>query len=203
MPEPKTRRRGAELEQAILDAAWDELREVGYASFTIEAVAARARTSKPVIYRRWSNRAQLVLDAWGRHSPTTSQYPPDTGTLRGDLLSLFSSIARRVDSMMNEMISGVMNDAFRHPEITAILRAQLRASPLTRAMDRIVGKAVERGELTHVELSSRVYRLPLDLVRNEAMNNGAPIGKDSVTELVDEVFLPLLRGYAEQHRRVE
>jgi AcrR family transcriptional regulator len=48
----QTRRRGAELEQAILDAAWEQLIAEGYEHFTIDTVAARARTSKPVLYRR-------------------------------------------------------------------------------------------------------------------------------------------------------
>jgi len=196
MPEPKTRRRGAELEQAILDATWEVLREVGYSNLTIEAVAAHARTSKPVIYRRWPNRAHLVLDAWSRRTPEHRRMSPDTGTLRDDLLSLFASIARRVDSMTNEMISGVMHDAFRHPEITTLLRAQLRASPLTTAMDRIIARAVERGEMPHLELSPRVTRLPLDLVRSEALTFGAPLDTETVAELVDEIYLPLLHGLA-------
>ena len=49
----QTRRRGAELEQAILDAAWEQLIAEGYEHFTIDTVAARAQTSKPVLYRRW------------------------------------------------------------------------------------------------------------------------------------------------------
>ena len=34
------RRRGVTLENALLDAAWDELVEKGYDAFTIESVAA-------------------------------------------------------------------------------------------------------------------------------------------------------------------
>ena len=64
-PEPRaelarsSRRRGTKLEDALLDAAWEELQEVGYTRLTMEAVAARAGTSKPVLYRRWPNRARL------------------------------------------------------------------------------------------------------------------------------------------------
>jgi AcrR family transcriptional regulator len=46
------RRRGRHLEDALLDAAWAELTERGYAGFTLESVAKRAGTSTPVIYRR-------------------------------------------------------------------------------------------------------------------------------------------------------
>ena len=196
MTGPKSRRRGAQLEQAILDAAWDELREVGYARLTIEAVAARAGTSKPVIYRRWGGRPELVLAAWVRKLPVESEVP-DTGTLHGDLRTLFSRIARRADSMMNEMVAGVMGDAFRHPEVAALLGERLaNPSPLTDAVRTIVDKAVARAELPPVELPHRVQRLPLDLVRNESMTCGAPVSDETVASLVDEVYVPLLHGLA-------
>jgi AcrR family transcriptional regulator len=192
----KSRRRGAQLEQAILDAAWDELRAVGYARLTIEAVAARAGTSKPVIYRRWGGRAELVLAAWFRNLPVEPE-TPDTGTLRGDLRTLFSRIARRADSMMNEMVAGVMGEAFRHPEVAALLGERLaNPSPLTDAVRSIVGRAVARGELPPVDLPHRVLRLPLDLIRNESMTCGAPLADDTVASLVDDVYVPLLHGLA-------
>ncbi|MEU4445520.1 TetR/AcrR family transcriptional regulator [Actinosynnema sp. NPDC050801] len=193
----KSRRRGAELEHAILDAAWDELRDVGYARLTIEAVAARAGTSKPVIYRRWAGRAELVLAAWFRNIPVEPDVP-DTGSLDGDLRVLFSRIARRADSMMNEMVAGVMGEAFRHPEVAALLTERLaHPAPLTDAVEAIVGKAAARAELPPVELPDRVKRLPLDLVRNESMTFcGGPLTDETVASLVDDVYLPLLHGLA-------
>ncbi|HJQ46718.1 MAG TPA: TetR/AcrR family transcriptional regulator [Amycolatopsis sp.] len=195
MAEPKPRRRGEELERAILDATWAELNDGGYAALTIEAVAARAGTSKPVIYRRWPNRAHLVLAAWRRHVPTRSA-TPDTGDLRGDLLALFGRIARRAEGMMSETIAGVMGEAFRHPEVTELLRGRLRSAPLSPVLNKIVARAVERGELPPVELTVRAARLPLDLIRNETTLCGGPITDATVTELVDDVYIPLLRGLA-------
>jgi AcrR family transcriptional regulator len=63
-----TRRRGEALEDALLDAAWDELVEVGYGRFTIDGVAARAGTSRPVIYRRWPVRSDLAIAAVRRRA---------------------------------------------------------------------------------------------------------------------------------------
>jgi AcrR family transcriptional regulator len=193
--ETKSRRRGAELEQAILDAAWAELREVGYADLTIEGVATRAGTSKPVIYRRWPGRAALVLAAWARQAPVM-QKTPDTGDLRSDLLALFTRIARRADAMMSEMIAGVMAEAFRDPEVIALLRARLDASPLSGALTTIVDRAVDRGELPPVKLPKRALRIPVDLIRTEAMTCGTTIAEATIAELVDDVYLPLLRGLA-------
>ncbi|HEX6346278.1 TetR/AcrR family transcriptional regulator [Umezawaea sp.] len=195
MPETRTRRRGTALEQAILDAAWAELRDVGYARFTIDSVAARARTSKPVIYRRWSNRAELVFAAWGNQAPA-EHLPPDTGALRTDLLVLFTRIARRADAMMNEMIVGVMSEAFRHPEVADLLRDRLLSAPVADVVRTIVDRAAERGEIPPTTLSPRAGRLPFDLVRNDAVLSGGPMTNDAIVELVDDVYLPLLRGLA-------
>lgn len=193
--ETKSRRRGAALERAILDAVWAELEEAGYAALTMERVAARAGTSKPVLYRRWANRAELVLAAWSRRIPT-QEGPVDTGELRGDLIDLFTRISKRADSMMNEMIAGVMGEAFRDPEVIALLQEQLRSSRLGETVEQILGRAVDRGELLAVRLSPRVARMPLDLVRMDAMMCQAPITEDAIAELVDDVYLPLLRGLA-------
>ncbi|WP_433259814.1 TetR/AcrR family transcriptional regulator [Actinosynnema sp. CS-041913] len=194
MAEPKSRRRGAELEQAILDAAWAELSEVGYARFTVEGVAARAGTSKPVLYRRWKGRAELALAAWGRRVPASPELP-DTGSLRADMIALFTRISRRTGAMMTEMVAGVMADAFRHPEVARLLRERLtQPSPLTEAVATIVGRAVERGELPPVRLTHRAARTPLDLVRNEYITCGVALDEAAIEELVDDVYLPLLRG---------
>lgn len=192
--DPKTRRRGAELEAAILDAAWAELGEHGYGRFTMEGVAARAGTSKPVLYRRWSSRAELALAAWNSRVPVETEVP-DTGSLRGDLLALFERIARRAGAMVNGMIAGVMADAFRHPEMAALLSEKLaRPTTLTAAVALVVQRAVARGELPPVKLSHRAARTPLDLVRNEFITCGGSVDQDVLAELVDEVYLPLLRG---------
>jgi AcrR family transcriptional regulator len=193
--ETRSRRRGEQLEKAILDAAWDELKEVGYNNLTIERVASRARTSKPVIYRRWGSRAELVLAAWGRQVPGSLE-PPDTGELRADLIALFTRIAQRASSVMGEVIAGVMGEAFRHPEVTALLNDRLRMSPLTATLRDIVGRASARGELPELELSPRVARVPLDLIRNETLLCRGPVSKKAIVELVDDVYLPLLRGLA-------
>jgi AcrR family transcriptional regulator len=191
--ETRSRRRGEQLETAILDAAWDELQEVGYSGLTMERVASRAGTSKPVIYRRWANRAELVLAAWGHQAPEQPR-TLDTGGLRSDLLELFTRIAHRTEGIMNEMIAGVMAEAFRDPEVIGLLQKRIDSAPLAEGLRRIVGRAIARGELPPVDLPRRATRLPLDLIRNEAMTCGSPLSEEAVTELVDDVYLPLLRG---------
>src|SRR5579884_1708738 len=67
------RRRGAQLEDAILSAAYDELVAAGYTAFSVENVAVRAGTGKASIYRRWPTKQHLVTDALLSRLPTPAQ----------------------------------------------------------------------------------------------------------------------------------
>ena len=107
----QARRRGAELEAAILDAAWEQLIAEGYEHFTIDAVAARAQTSKPVLYRRWKTREDL-LRATARHRGAADPPAvPDTGTLRGDLLALLS-YANTTRNPMVALVSSMLGSYY-------------------------------------------------------------------------------------------
>src|SRR3954451_22611796 len=86
------RRRGAALENALLAAAWDELTENGYARFTMDAVVKRAGTSPPVLYRRWSDRDELIRATIVHILKKSRPALPDTGSLREDVLVLMREI---------------------------------------------------------------------------------------------------------------
>lgn len=93
-PRRRGRPRDARADGAILDAAVALLVEVGYAGFTIDAVAHRAGVGKATIYRRWDTKEQLVLDALTLHKPTADA--PDTGDLRADLHAIFAPFTEPV-----------------------------------------------------------------------------------------------------------
>src|ERR1700727_2702013 len=105
-----TRRRGAALETALLDAAWSELQSVGYANLTMERVADRAQTSRAVIYRRWSSRHELVIAAMLHQQPTGTRRIPDTGSLREDVLTIMRWAARRISDIGPATVVGLLND---------------------------------------------------------------------------------------------
>jgi len=58
------RPRSADSRSAILKAAYDILREGGFAAFTVEGVAARAGAGKATIYRWWSSKGTLAVEAF-------------------------------------------------------------------------------------------------------------------------------------------
>lgn len=91
----KRRRRGADLERALLTAAWDELTEAGFAKLTMESVADRAKTGVAVLYRRWTDKSDLVLAAIRHYRDLNPVVIPDTGDLREDMLALLGDINTR------------------------------------------------------------------------------------------------------------
>src|ERR1700733_11632219 len=186
MPE---RRRGAALEQALLDAAWEELTASGYARFTMDGVVQRAGTSPPVLYRRWSDRDELVRAAIAHVLEQARVEVPDTGSLREDILTLMRTIsATRVQlvTVMNVHLAG-------YYQATGTSPGDLLAPAREQTADVIFERAVERGEIKPEHLSERIKSLPFDLLRHEILVTFAPVPDRVLEEIVDTIFLPLVR----------
>jgi len=187
----QTRRRGAELEQAILDAAWEQLIAEGYEHFTIDTVAARARTSKPVLYRRWKTRDDLLRHTV-RHRGAADPPPiPDTGTLRSDLLALLAG-ANTTRNPMAALVSSMLGSYYNQ---TGPTPAELRDAFLSQrgsAVEQVVNHAVERGEIDPARLTPRIIDLPFDLFRNEMMMTLKPVPDHVLRQIVDDIFIPLV-----------
>ena len=86
MSKDQGRPRDARIDRAVLDAAAALLHEVGYADLTVAAIADRAGTSRPAVYRRWPSKAHLVHEAAFRDADTTETLR--TGVLEDDLRDL-------------------------------------------------------------------------------------------------------------------
>ena len=189
------RRRGAALEHALLSAAWEELVQNGYARFTMEAVAARAQTSTPVLYRRWPDRWDLAVAAVVFNAELNPVRVPDTGSLRGDLIAyLRDASAKRGE--LAAVFSLRMAEFFAETNSTpAQLRDQFLAG---RALlsDEIYERAIARGEIDPAALTPRRRTLAFDLLRNEFMMTLRPVPRKVIEQIVDDIVLPLLTPVA-------
>ncbi|MFE2414138.1 TetR/AcrR family transcriptional regulator [Kitasatospora sp. NPDC059408] len=188
-----SRRRGDELERAILDAVWAELAEHGYDRLTMDGVAARARTSKPVLYRRWPNRPALVIAALGRNAPDF-QEPPDTGELRADLAAFLLSLLHRFDDLPTDAVHGFLIDLMRDPELRARFRTGLTAFGAVDALEAMMRRAADRGQINAARINPRTASLPLDLLRDAFLLGGGVPSDQVVDEILDDVVLPLLKA---------
>jgi len=189
---PLQRRRGEVLEKALLDAAWAELTERGYDDLTVDAVAVRAGTSRAVLYRRWPNKQDLVLAALTQHVKAEFVAAPDTGSLRGDvveLLKLANKIRVRLAVLLFTRLGGFYREANTNlAELGAYVQGGRDA-----VLDEVIERALARGEIQPGQVSRRVARVPVDLFRYELMMTLQPVADEVIEEIVDDVFLPLVR----------
>ncbi|HEX4443561.1 MAG TPA: TetR/AcrR family transcriptional regulator [Galbitalea sp.] len=190
-----TRRRGAELEAAVLEAGWDILSDRGYSALTYEALAQQAKTAKQVIYRRWPTKRELLFAVLEHHGTKLPTVEVDTGSLRSDILTLMRASNGRITDL-TAIFSGLIGTHFDQVEATPReLRAALfgnRANAVDAALDR----AVARGEIGPGEIPERVLALPYDLYRHEAVMSLAPMSDEVLVEIVDQVWLPLIGKYS-------
>lgn len=189
------RRRGEVLEAAILEAAWEEFLETGYNGLTMEGVAERAKTNKAVIYRRWPNKVKLFMAALSRHLPKPDSSIPNTGDLRRDILVMLERIAIPLQTIGAEAIHGIMSDYFEENIPSSILKVLRPAteSKFTQMIQEILKNAQLRGEIKSADISIRIIALPFDLLRYELLATHEPLSVKTIEEIVDEIFLPLVR----------
>jgi AcrR family transcriptional regulator len=199
---PRQRRRGEELEAALLDAAWEELADVGFAKLTMESVAARAKTGVAVLYRRWPRKDDLVMAAiahYGRRHPVDIR---DTGSLRGDMLALLSTISEGrtgFTTIVSAAFSGLLASSGLTP---AEVRARLISNrPLWS--EQVFRRANERGEIDLGSIPEAVLAMPFDLMRHDLLMTLKPIPEERIHSIVDDLFLPLIAPHGSQPNAVK
>ena len=129
------RPRSVEAHQAILKATIALIRRLGYDDVTMEGVASAAGVGKATLYRRWSGKELLVADAIEQIAITIAT--PDTGTLRGDVLSVMRSSAGMYrDPATGALLSGLVAAIARSESIANAVRGGFVAA--RRAALRVV-----------------------------------------------------------------
>ncbi|GHB05838.1 TetR family transcriptional regulator [Streptomyces thermoviolaceus subsp. thermoviolaceus] len=136
-----TPEREAELYRAVLDV----LTEVGYDALTMDAVAARTRSSKATLYRQWGGKAELVVKAL-RHSSPGQTGEIDTGSLRTDLHALVTRQDDCVVEQNSALMRGLAMAMHANPDLRQAFRDHY-IEPETREFRRLLQRAVDRGEV--------------------------------------------------------
>ncbi|MGQ4382997.1 TetR/AcrR family transcriptional regulator [Streptomyces sp. SAS_270] len=138
-----TPEREAELYMAVLDL----LREVGYDALTMDAVAARTKSSKATLYRQWGGKAELVAKAVRHNKPGGMGLADiDTGSLKGDLHAL---TLRSDDCEMEQnsaLMRGLAMAVHSNPDLLNAFKEHL-IEPEMAEFRRVVQRAVDRGEV--------------------------------------------------------
>jgi len=183
------RPRSEKARTAILDAATELLLEQGLEAVSMDEVAELA--GKATIYRWWPSKETLALDALYHEWATAQPEPPDTGSLRTDLLALLRPWIRRVRSRpYGRVVAELVAEAQTDPEFASIYHARFVA-PRREPARALVRRAIDRGEL----LPDIDVDLALDLVYgplyHRLLHGHAPLDERFLRDLVDTVLAGL------------
>ncbi len=190
------RKRGAALEDAIRQAAFEELTAVGYTAFSVEGVAARARTGKASIYRRWPTKQELVMDSLLTVLPT----PEDCGialslddsiTTVEALYAVARAIGNVIASPAGDAMRAIKCEAASDPELAKLVDERFQA-PRRAAMLELLNRGVQRGEVRPGAATALVADVvPAVLMHRVIMQREALTARD-ITAVVEEIFIPLI-----------
>jgi AcrR family transcriptional regulator len=184
-PPRRGRPRSADADEAILGATLSVAGELGFRGMSMDLVAERAGVSKTTIYRRWSSKEALVLEALRQAINPLDDV--DLGSVRADLETFLGNLGER-------MASGKMSDVLPHLIDVAVHDPQLRCSlddyvsHRRRPLVAILERGLERGELRDgVDIAIVVDALIGPYIYRKLLTR-APLGQQFANELLDVVL---------------
>ncbi len=188
------RKRDHTRDAAILDAALEVLAEVGYAGMTMDMVAVRAKAGKATVYRRWSSKTDLVLDAVAHMKLGMVDLGrlPDTGTLRGDLVGLIrpQSIAKGQHRL--RVMAGLASVLSHDPGLADAVNTVIN-EPWVDAYRVFFQRAIDRGEIAMPADIETVLHVVPSMAAFRVLIQRKPVDQEFLVSLIDGVLLPALR----------
>ncbi|TYC48734.1 TetR/AcrR family transcriptional regulator [Weissella muntiaci] len=189
-----TRRRGEELEAAIFEATMEILNTDGLEKLSFQRVAEVAGTSKSVIYRRWSQQFDLILDAWryGVHQKFGKfrDIVLSGDSLREDLLQMLTRF-NLIGEQMGAPVLRAMLIEFSEGDR---LRNDINELALTidvATVDHALARAKERGEQVREQISDMAKTIMFSYVRYNMTLMKNKMTDAEMSVFVDEVLLPI------------
>jgi AcrR family transcriptional regulator len=190
---PPGRPRDPAISGEVLRVTQQLLAEVGYDLVTLEQIAARAKVTKPTIYRRWATKAELVIDAVRNLGPPPDPPdPPDLGSVIADLRAARESAAG-IDDFVYNVTVGLAGAVQRHPDLARVFHEQLVA-PRLRTLRTIFERGIARGEITadcDVDLLATVFPSMLSF---HLLLGPKPPDRTIVKSIFENILVPLTTG---------
>jgi len=144
---PPGRPRSALTRRAILDAALTLAAREPYEAVTVDRIAAVAQVGKQSIYRWWTSKADVILDAFAERETAKLLVPGQGGHVLADLEALLASLARIAAEPGNGRILKILiAEAQLEPSLHAKLDALLFA-PRRAAILALLERGRARGEI--------------------------------------------------------
>jgi AcrR family transcriptional regulator len=180
-------------EGEILDATLAMLVEAGYDRLTMDAVARRAKASKATLYRRWTSKPSLVVDALLRSKRSRELTAADTGSLRGDLIATFCGPGGMSEADNARVLAAVMTALHTDAEFADEFRERYLA-PKIAVSQAIYARAQERGEIrADVDLTLIGPALAGILLHRTFLLREV-VDATTIESVVDQIILPAATG---------
>ncbi len=179
------RPRDEACDRAIEAAALDLLVEQGFAGLSIEGVAARAGVAKTTVYRRWDNKADLVIDAFLR-SGGDRLASPDTGSVRRDLVEMLQGFLHMVQTR-GDLVQALVAEQRRHPVLAETFRTAFLRNRQAAVRD-VLARGVARGEIAPDADMGLLADVGAALIWYRLSISGAPLDDDLPERIVAQFF---------------
>lgn len=174
-------------ELEILEATLEVLGDVGYDRLTMDAVATRAKASKATLYRRWHDKASLVVDALLVHKDMDE--PADTGALRDDLVATYCGFGGLTDRRGVATFSSVITAINRDEEFAKVFREKV-VKPKLDASAAIFQRAKDRGEV-RADLDVDLFGPALaGICLHRMYVVGEVPDQEAVARIIDQIIVP-------------
>ncbi len=189
VPEVRRKRgrpRDPEADGRILAAAASLILLHGFDNMTVDEVATSAGVGKATVYRRWARKEDLAVAAMEQlyrdEMPT-----PDTGTIRGDLVVMYTQALTFINSPSGiDYIRTTIKESMRDERIATLYReASLRVE---RRVADVFDRAIERGEVRADIPMTVAIQLISGMIANRAISGQEMPRLDELDELVDFVL---------------
>jgi len=179
------RPRNAALDARILAAALRLLTQVGFSEMTMDAVAAAAGVAKPAIYRRWSSKEELAIDALAAHKPLHAI--AETGDTRADLREFVERMLRPRLATEARVARRLFDDAVSRPELRRLLwerHVRPRREELRAYLERAVARGDVRPDLDLDIAPDIISGAVVSVARTAVLSGARPADEHALAERV-------------------
>ena len=139
------RPRSQKLHQAILKAAVDLVLTDGFRAVSMEAIAEKAGVGKMTIYRRWPNKAAIVMDAFVMRVDSDTLFSPGKSFTESIRLQM-RTMAKAFRGKDGALIRALLAEAQFDPELATALRERW-TMPRRRMAIKYFEEGVRQGAL--------------------------------------------------------
>jgi AcrR family transcriptional regulator len=171
--------------QNILKAARELVEEIGFDSLTIEGIAARAGVGKTTIYRRWPNKASIVLDAFFEEVTPQTTFA-GTGNVREDIRRHLQKFVKELNGTLGCKVAMLLANSQFDEEMAEAFRTRW-IEPRRDEMRRVIIEGIKRGEIRQEVDAEVLVDALYGPVYFRLLGEHAPLTQDfadNLTELV-------------------